>query len=211
MTTRKRILTGDRPTGRLHLGHYIGSLKARAALQHEYETFLIIADLHMLTTKNTKEDIEQIGENARQMVIDYMACGIDPNLVTIYLQSAVHETYETQHHLPESGHCPPPGAPAQPQGYGPRCRQRGNALRLAWLSDSASRRHPPARANLVPVGKDNLAHVEITREIARRFNRYYGEVFPEPGCPGARDGHAGRDRRPGQDEQESGQRHHAQR
>jgi len=94
MPPRKRILTGDRPTGRLHLGHYIGSLKARAALQHEYETFLIIADLHMLTTKNTREDIEQIGENARQMVIDYMACGIDPNLVTIYLQSAVHETYE---------------------------------------------------------------------------------------------------------------------
>ena len=94
MSSQKRILTGDRPTGRLHLGHYVGSIKARVALQHEYETFLLIADLHMLTTKNSKQDIERIDENARQMVIDYLACGIDPNLVTIYLQSAVHETYE---------------------------------------------------------------------------------------------------------------------
>lgn len=177
---QKRILTGDRPTGRLHLGHYVGSIKARVALQHEYETFLLIADLHMLTTKNTRQDIEQIDENARQMVIDYLACGIDPNLVTIYLQSAVHETYELNTLFQNLVTVP-------------------RLERLPSLKDMARAAHKEEmpygllgypvlqaadillpRAHLVPVGKDNLAHVEITREIARRFNRMYGEVFPIP-------------------------------
>jgi len=180
MTTQKRILTGDRPTGRLHLGHYVGSIKARVALQHQYETFLLIADLHMLTTKNAKEDIEQVDENARQMVIDYLSCGIDPAKVTIYLQSAVHETYELNTLF-------------QSLVTVPRLE------RLPSLKDMARAAHKEEmpygllgypvlqaadillpRAHLVPVGKDNLAHVEITREIARRFNRMYGEVFPIP-------------------------------
>ena len=180
MSPQKRILTGDRPTGRLHLGHYVGSIKARVALQYEYETFLLIADLHMLTTKNTKQDIEQIDENARQMVIDYLACGIDPNLVTIYLQSAVHETYELNTLFQNLVTVP-------------------RLERLPSLKDMARAAHKEEmpygllgypvlqaadillpRAHLVPVGKDNLAHVEITREIARRFNRMYGEVFPIP-------------------------------
>lgn len=180
MTTQKRILTGDRPTGRLHLGHYVGSLEARARLQHEYETFLIIADLHMLTTKNSKEDIAQIDENARQMVIDYLACGIDPGKVTIYLQSAIHEVYELNTLFQNLVTVP-------------------RLSRLPSLKDMARAAHKEEmpygllgypilqaadilipRAHLVPVGKDNLAHVEITREIARRFNGMYGEVFPIP-------------------------------
>ena len=180
MTTQKRILTGDRPTGRLHLGHYIGSIKARVELQDQYETFLIIADLHMLTTKNSKEDIARIDENARQMVLDYLSCGIDPEKVTIYLQSAVHETYELNTLF-------------QSLVTVPRLE------RLPSLKDMARAAHKEEmpygllgypvlqaadillpRAHLVPVGKDNLAHVEITREIARRFNRMYGEVFPIP-------------------------------
>ncbi len=180
MTTQKRILTGDRPTGRLHLGHYIGSIKARVELQNQYETFLIIADLHMLTTKNSKEDIGHVDENARQMVLDYLACGIDPEKVTIYLQSAVHETYELNTLF-------------QNMVTVPRLE------RLPSLKDMARAAHKEEmpygllgypvlqaadillpRAHLVPVGKDNLAHVEITREIARRFNRMYGDVFPIP-------------------------------
>ncbi len=179
-TPTKRILTGDRPTGRLHLGHYVGSIRARVALQHEYETFLLIADLHMLTTKNTREDIQQIDENARQMVIDYLACGIDPSRVTIYLQSAVHETYELNTLFQNLVTVP-------------------RLERLPSLKDMARAAHKEEmpygllgypvlqaadillpRAHLVPVGKDNLAHVEITREIARRFNRMYDEVFPIP-------------------------------
>jgi len=180
MSSKKRILTGDRPTGRLHLGHYVGSIKARVALQEQYETFLLIADLHMLTTKNSKEDIAQIDENARNMVLDYLACGIDPNKVTIYLQSAVHETYEL-------------AVLFQSLVTVPRLE------RLPSLKEMARAAHKDEmpfgllgypvlqaadillpRAHLVPVGKDNLAHVEITREIARRFNHFYGEVFPIP-------------------------------
>lgn len=180
MTPPKRILTGDRPTGRMHLGHYVGSLKARAELQYEYETFLIIADLHMLTTKNEKADIEAIDENAREMVLDYFACGIDPFRVTIYLQSAVHEVYELNTLFQNLVTVP-------------------RLERLPSLKDmarAANKEEMPygllgypvlqaadiltPRAHLVPVGKDNLAHVEITREIARRFNYLYGEVFPIP-------------------------------
>ena len=81
-STRKRILTGDRPTGKLHLGHYIGSHRHRLRLQHEYECFFLIADLHMLTTKPDKENILQIGENARAIVMDHLAIGIDPKQAT---------------------------------------------------------------------------------------------------------------------------------
>ncbi|MCO6452675.1 MAG: tryptophan--tRNA ligase [Caldilineales bacterium] len=177
---RKRILTGDRPTGRLHLGHYVGSLKARAQLQHEYETFLIIADLHMLTTKNERSDIDQIDENARQMVLDYFACGIDPELVTIYLQSAIHEVYELNTLF-------------QNLVTVPRLERLPSLKDMARAADKDEMPYGllgypilqaadilTPRAHLVPVGKDNLAHVEITREIARRFNYLYGDVFPVP-------------------------------
>ena len=182
---RKRILTGDRPTGRLHLGHYLGSLKARVQLQHEYETFLIIADLHMLTTKNEKSDIEAIDENARQMVLDYLACGIDPNLVTIYLQSAVHEVYELNTLFQNLVTVP-------------------RLERLPSLKDmarDANKEEMPygllgypilqaadiltPRAHLVPVGKDNLAHVEITAKslVASTTSTAKSFPFPMPSCP----------------------------
>ena len=92
--SRKRILTGDRPTGKLHLGHYVGSLANRLRFQDEYEVFLIIADLHMLTTKNTREDIAAAPQNIRDLVLDQLAVGIDPNKVTFYVQSAVKQIYQ---------------------------------------------------------------------------------------------------------------------
>src|SRR3989338_7454189 len=88
----KRILTGDRPTGRLHLGHYIGSLKNRVRLQDEYECFFIIADLHTLTTR--PEKTAELEDNIRQMVLDYLSCGIDPKKATIYVQSQIPEAAE---------------------------------------------------------------------------------------------------------------------
>jgi len=91
---RKRILTGDRPTGKLHLGHYVGSVRNRVKLQDEYECFFIIADLHTLTTKPEKESIEGLADNVRSAVLDYLACGIDPARSVIYLQSAVPEVVE---------------------------------------------------------------------------------------------------------------------
>src|SRR3989344_6808857 len=89
---KKRILTGDRPTGRLHLGHYVGSLKNRVKLQDEYECFFIIADLHTLTTR--PERTAELKENIKQLVLDYLSVGIDPEMVTIYVQSQIPENEE---------------------------------------------------------------------------------------------------------------------
>ena len=91
---RPRMLTGDRPTGRLHLGHYVGTLANRIRLQTEYESYFIVADLHMLTTKNSREDIAAVNENAHHLVLDAISAGIDPTNVTFYLQSAVPEIHE---------------------------------------------------------------------------------------------------------------------
>jgi tryptophanyl-tRNA synthetase len=178
--TGKRILTGDRPTGRLHLGHYVGSLSNRIRLQNQYECFFIIADLHTLTTQPEKARIEEIAENARQMTLDYLACGIDPDKVTIFLQSAIQETYELNLifemlvSVPRLQRIPSLKEMAQ--------NAHLNEMPLGLLGypvlQSADILAP--RAHLVPVGKDNEAHVELTREIARRFNYLYGDVFPIP-------------------------------
>lgn len=179
---KKRLLTGDRPTGLLHLGHYVGSVKNRVALQDQYECFFIIADLHMLTTRPTKEDILSIRENVRLMVLDYLACGIDPQKATIYLQSACPAVYELNlifemmislnrltglpsiKEMARNAHMDPDSVPFGLIGY--PVLQSADILM--------------AKANLVPVGKDNEAHIELTRDIARRFNQLYGEVFPMP-------------------------------
>ena len=94
MVARRRILTGDRPTGKLHLGHYVGSLQHRVAQQEEYDCYFIIADLHSLTTRPEKEHIDQLRENIFAMVCDYLALGVDPERSTIFVQSALPETYE---------------------------------------------------------------------------------------------------------------------
>ncbi|MCL2000909.1 MAG: tryptophan--tRNA ligase [Planctomycetes bacterium] len=179
---KKRILTGDRPTGRLHLGHYVGSLKSRIELQRSYDTTLIVADLHMLTTRPTRADIEGVAVNARGLVLDYLAAGIDSNTVTIYLQSAVRETYELNLILEM----------LVTVNRLTRVPSIKDMARAANLSDeempfgllgypvlqAADILLP--RAHLVPVGKDNESHVEVTREVARRFNQLYGKVFPIP-------------------------------
>lgn len=177
---KKRILTGDRPTGKLHLGHYVGSLQNRVQLQKHYECFFIIADLHTLTTKPSKKNIESIAANAREMVLDYLACGIDPHESVIYLQSAVHEVYEMNLlfemlvSVPRLQRIPSLKDMARSADL--------NEMPFGLLGypvlQAADILMP--RANLVPVGKDNESHVELSREIARKFNYLYGEVFPVP-------------------------------
>jgi tryptophanyl-tRNA synthetase len=182
MSERRRILTGDRPTGRLHLGHYVGSLRNRVRLQDEYECFFIIADLHMLTTKNSTQDIAAIADNARGMTLDYLSVGIDPAKSTIFLQSAVHETYELALlfgnlvTVPRLARCPSIKEMARAALIDEDTIPFGL---LGYPVLQAADILLP-RAHLVPVGKDNQPHVEITREIARRFNNLYGDVFPEP-------------------------------
>lgn len=177
---RKRILTGDRPTGKLHLGHYVGSHRHRLALQDKYECFFLVADLHMLTTKADKEDILAITENARAIVMDHLAIGINPHKVTFCLQSAIHETYELQ--LLISGLIT-----VERLQQLPTIKDMAVAAHLDQIPynllgypvlQAADILIP--RAHLVPVGKDNESHVEVTRQIARRFNNAYGEVFPLP-------------------------------
>ncbi len=179
---KKRILTGDRATGKLHLGHYVGSIYNRLRLQDEYECIFIIADLHMLTTKQAREDIAVVPQNIRDLVLDQLAVGIDPEKVTYYVQSAVKEVYQLNlifemlvtvprlNRLPSlkdmarAAHIEEEQMPFGLLGY--------PVLQAADIL--------MPRANLVPVGKDNESHVEITREIARRFNYLYGDVFPVP-------------------------------
>ena len=179
---KKRMLTGDRPTGRLHLGHLVGSLLNRVRLQNEYDTIIIIADLHVLTTKPAPADIREIAGNARGLVLDYLASGLDPDNATIYLQSAVPQIYELNtlfqnlvtvnrlsrvpsiKDMARDAHIDEESLPYGLLGY--------PVLQAADILLS--------KADLVPVGRDNLAHVEVAREIARRFNTLYTEVFPEP-------------------------------
>ncbi|MCB0105041.1 MAG: tryptophan--tRNA ligase, partial [Caldilineaceae bacterium] len=178
--TKKRILTGDRTTGKLHLGHFIGSHRHRLAFQHEYECFFLLADLHMLTTKNAKSDIEKTADNAREIVLDHLAVGIDPHCVTFCLQSAIHETYELQLLLSSL-------VTVERLQQLPTLKDMANSAGLEQMP-YALLGYPVlqaadillARAHLVPVGKDNESHVEITRQIVRRFNNAYGEVFPVP-------------------------------
>jgi tryptophanyl-tRNA synthetase len=177
---RKRILTGDRPTGKMHLGHYVGSLQNRVRLQEEYESFFIIADLHTLTTRPEKENVEMLDKNIHEVVLDYLSVGIDPDQSVIFVQSAVPETYELNLIFEMMVTVPR-------LERVPSLKDMAQAANLETMPfgllgypvlQAADILLP--RSNLVPVGKDNEAHVEISREIARRFNRLYGEVFPVP-------------------------------
>ena len=181
-TNKKKVLSGDRPTGRLHLGHYVGSIKNRVALQEKYDCYFFIADLHMLTTKPSKEDILAIRENVREMTLDYLSCGIDPKKSVIYLQSALPAVYELNlifemlislnrltglpslKEMARNAHMDPDSIPFGLIGY--------PVLQTADIL--------MPKAHFVPVGKDNEAHIELARDIARRFNQSYGEVFPLP-------------------------------
>ncbi len=178
--SKKRLLTGDRPTGKMHLGHYVGSIKNRVKLQDEYECFFIIADLHMLTTKNSKEDIFDVRENSYEVAVANLACGIDPQKSIIYLQSAIHAVYEMN--LIFEMLVTVPRLSRLPSLKDMARAAHMNEMPLGLLGypvlQAADILMP--RADIVPVGKDNQAHVEITREIARRFNYQYEEIFPIP-------------------------------
>lgn len=174
---KKRLLTGDRPTGKGHLGHYVGSWENRVKLQDDYDCFFLIADLHTLTT--ALEGAANVAENVRELVLDWLAVGIDPKKATIYLQSLIPEVTEIFWIFSCLVTVP-------------------RAQRIPTLKDVMRDLHieEPSvgllsypilqaadvlmvRAELVPVGKDQESHIELLREIARRFNRLYAPVFPE--------------------------------
>ena len=181
MENKKRILTGDRPNGRLHLGHYVGTLKNRAALQDEYDVFLIIADYHSITTQHDPDYIEAQGEYIRGLVLDYISAGIDPQKVTIYLQSMIPEVAEISLlfgmmvTVPRLERVPTLKDKLKDSGLkAPYYGLLGYPVLQA--ADILG-----AKGNLVPVGKDQESHIELSREIAETFNKTYKEVFPVPG------------------------------
>jgi tryptophanyl-tRNA synthetase len=176
---RKRILTGDRPTAKsFHLGNYYGTLANRVRLQDEYESFFLIADYHMLTTRI--QDLEEIGSNIRGLVIDYLAVGIDPAKTTIYLQSLIPEVTELFLYfsmlvtVPRAQRIPTLKDAMRDHGLSaPTYGLLGYPILQA--ADILM-----VKGDLVPVGRDQESHIELTREIARRFNELFGPVFPEP-------------------------------
>ncbi|MGK4219400.1 tryptophan--tRNA ligase [Kocuria marina] len=172
-----RVLTGERPTGALHLGHYFGSIVERLRLQRAgVQTFLVLADYQVITDRDTTARVQ---ENVHSAVLDYLAAGLDPQRTTIFAHSAVPALNQlllpflslvTEAELHRN-----PTVKAEAAASG---RALSGLLLTYPVHQAADILF--CKGNLVPVGKDNLPHVEITRVIARRFNDRYGPVFPVP-------------------------------
>ena len=179
MAERKRILTGIRPTGALHLGHYAGALENWVRLQKEYECFFLIADYQV---SDYADDIDRVRESVWEVALDWLAVGLDPEGSHYVIESMVPQHAELMVHL---------------SWFMPLGRLQRNPTLKAEMADlDTGKKGVPVgffiypvmqvanilmpRANLVPVGEDQLPHIEMTREIARKFNRDFGEVFPEP-------------------------------
>lgn len=180
MSDKKNILvTGDRPTGKLHLGHLVGSLINRIKYQDQYDCFFLIADLHMLTTHYDK--VSEVEQNVLEMVIDWMSVGMDPGKSTFYIQSQVPYITELYTILAmicsvqRSERIPTLKEKIQDMGVGENYSVGLLGYPILMAADILM-----FKATKVPVGEDQLSHIEITRELARRFNHLYGDYFTEP-------------------------------
>ena len=174
---RRRVLSGMRPTGKLHLGHYVGALENWVSLQETYENFHLIADYHVLTTQL---ETSHITENTLEMLKDWLAAGIDPERSPIFRQSQIKEHTELFLILSML-------ITAARLERNPTLKEQVRDLNLENVG-YGHLGYPVLqtadillyKGELVPVGEDQAPHVEISRELARKFNRTYGEVFPEP-------------------------------
>lgn len=174
----KRILTGDRPTGRLHLGHYVGSLENRVKLQDDYDTFIIIADVQGLTTHFKNPDL--LRESIFQVAMDNLSVGLDPDKITMFLQSKVASIaeltifYSMLVSVNSLRHNPTIKSEAKQYGY--------DDLTYGFLGYPVSQTADMTfcNADLVPVGEDQIPHIEQGRKIVRRFNSLYEDVLKEP-------------------------------
>ena len=177
-----RILSGMRPSGRLHLGNYFGALQNWVRLQDEYECFYMVADVHALTTLSGADEVAGIAKDTHEMVLDWLAAGLDPERCVIFAQSHVPE------HLVLSGllgMSTPLGWLLRVPTFKERVRQMGEdeehvSFGLVGYPVLQTADIIVYKADKVPVGVDQAPHLEVSREIVRRFNRLYGETFPEP-------------------------------
>lgn len=171
------MLTGDRPTGRLHLGHYFGSILNRVAMQNQgVKTYVLIADYQVITDRDTTEHIQ---DNVYNMVLDYLASGIDPRKTPIFTHSAIPEANQLM--LPFLSLVSEAELQRNPTVKA-EMEASGHALTGLLLTYPVHQACDIlfCKGNIVPVGKDQLPHIELTRTIARRFNERYARVFPEP-------------------------------
>ena len=177
--TRKRVLSGMRSTGKLHLGNYVGALQNWVRMQDEYECFFCVADWHALTTDYA--DTSKVKENSLEVVLDWLAAGIDPEKSVVFIQS--HVPAHAELHLLFSM--------ITPLGWlerVPTYKEQRENIKDKDLGTYGFLGYPVLqaadiliyKAHFVPVGEDQVAHVELTREVARRFNGFYGDVLPEP-------------------------------
>ena len=174
---KNRILSGMRPTGKLHIGHYVGALENWVKLQDEYQNFHLIADYHVLTTNLNTDDIY---ENSIEMLIDWLASGLDPQKSPMFRQSKIKEHTELNLILAML-------ITVNRLERNPTLKDQVRDLKIENVI-YGHLGYPVLQAadillykgNAVPVGEDQVPHVEISREIARRFNNQYGNVFPEP-------------------------------
>ena len=182
MVTRPRVLSGMRPTGALHLGHYHGALKNWVRLQDDHDCFFFVADWHALTTHYQEREV--IERNVYDMVVDWLAAGIDPNRATLFIQSRIPEHAELFTLLAM-------GTPLSWLERVPSYKHQITTQPNRDLATYGFLGYPLLqaadiliyRANFVPVGEDQAAHVEVTREVARRFNHLYGRGQAEPVLP----------------------------
>jgi tryptophanyl-tRNA synthetase len=177
-TVKQRILTGDRPTGKLHIGHWVGSLKNRVRLQEGYECFFLVADLHSLTTQY--EHVEAVRENIRGLILDYLSVGINPKKSIVYLQSMIPEVTELFTILSMLVSVPRLQRVPTLKEAVKNFRLDTASLGLLAYPVLQAADILMVRAHLVPVGEDQASHLEVTREIARRFNQLYRPIFPIP-------------------------------
>jgi len=178
---KKIILTGDRPTGKLHIGHYVGSLKKRVELQDndEYKQFVMIADAQALT--DNFDNPKKIQDNLLEVLLDYLAVGIDPKKTTIFIQSEISELTELTFYymnlvnLSRLLRNPTVKEEVKLRGF-------ENSIPMGFLTYPVSQAADITafKANIIPVGDDQLPMIEQTREIVRSFNRLYKEVLVEP-------------------------------
>lgn len=179
MSSTPILVTGDRPTGRLHVGHLVGSLYNRIKFQDEYKCFFLVADLHMLTTHYDK--VSEVEENTVQMVLDWLSVGMDPEKSVFYIQSQIPEISQLATILnmlcsvQRSQRIPTLKEKIQDMGVGENYSVGLLGYPILMAADILI-----FKATKVPVGEDQLSHIELTRELARRFNFLYGEYFEEP-------------------------------
>jgi tryptophanyl-tRNA synthetase len=187
MTSKKRVLTGYRPTGRLTLGHWFGNLLNMREMQDHYEAYYFVADWHALTSD--WQDTHAIRQYTEEMVLDWVAAGIDPSKAVIYRQSDVPEVAELTMYL----------SMVTPMSWlerVPSYKEQREQITEKDLGNVGFFLYPLmqaaditiVRGDVVPVGEDQLPHLELTREVVRRFNNQYGELLPEPGALIAKEG-----------------------